>query len=129
MVYYFGVIGMAWSMLLSSVIVNAMLCPYIACRITGYSWRLYMQGVLVRPIVAAVPGILVAATLSEWFPPGNLIAWFLLAGSSATVTAVTAFLVCLDRSVQQSILDALQLSPSTVERNRVVNEEEADVRR
>jgi O-antigen/teichoic acid export membrane protein len=91
LVYFFGVIGMAWALLASSVVVNVVICPYLTCRLYEFSWLRYLREVLLRPAVAAVPGVIVALTLTSRFHPTRLLEWLPLAGAVGVTVVATAF--------------------------------------
>lgn len=100
LVWQFGVLGMAWALLISSVVVNVFICPYLTCRLYEYSWLRYLSEVLVRPVLAMVPGLLLALLLIRRFHPTRMLEWLPQAGATAAMIGVAAFWICLDPSLR-----------------------------
>ena len=101
---FWGLIGVAWAVLVTSVAVNAFLLPMIACRIWGCPWTRYLRQTLVRPTLATVPGAVLALFLVTYLPPSHMLELLVEMAITASFTAITAFFVCLDAPLRATIV-------------------------
>ena len=101
----FGAFGAA-CVVATSLTVNR--CAYLAvlmCRVNGWSLREYMDAIYVRPLVAAIPAIVVCALLRFAILPGRT--WLELTVAAAIVALVyfaVAFFTVLDADSRRQIL-------------------------
>ncbi|MBX3441627.1 MAG: oligosaccharide flippase family protein [Planctomyces sp.] len=109
LVWQIGVMGMAWALLISSVIVNVVICPLMTCRIYGYSYWKFLALVLTPPLAACLPGFVAGWWAVGQSPPTRLLEWFPMAIVVAAPIGLTALVVCLDRGTRRDIAASLGL--------------------
>jgi len=112
-VLLWGPIGAAWSALLPRVASHIFILPSYAARQYGLSWPVFMRRVGVSAVLATAPGLIVAAALANYAPPGRLLEWLIQACVVGTVTAVSTFLFCMDAGLQKEVLRLLRLNGRT----------------
>jgi len=80
----------------------------LMCRVNGLSIREYLDAIYVRPLVAAIPALCVAAILRIGVLPGRN--WLELIAAAAIVAVVyfaVAFFTVLDADSRQQLLQRL----------------------
>lgn len=128
-VWFFGLIGVAWAMLLSQAFTTALALPIYTCALIEYPLRRFLWKTIVPAVLAIVPGLLIAVAINAFIPPTTVTIWMLeqngitwqelrwgglmeLLVHAAVVTAVTAccsLYVCLSADVRGDILRSLKL--------------------
>lgn len=100
-----GLIGVAWAMVIPSVVNNALIVPAYAIRILKLSPSRYLADAYLRPLLCAAPVALLGYALSVLVRPSS---WLLFAAEALAmcgVFAAMASFVCLDGRQRAAVAD------------------------
>ena len=112
-IQFWGLIGVAWAMLVTTVVVDGVVLPVIACRTYHYPLGRYLPQTLLRPILAALPAAALAWALVTFVPPSRMLELLAEMAIVVCVAAIGAFFVCLDASLRGSVIRSVWLFPSS----------------
>ncbi len=101
---FWGLIGVAWALLATSVVVDGLLLPLVACRTLKYSLARYLPQTFLRPLAAALPAAALAWLLVTYAPPSGMLELLIQMALAASVAAIAAFFVCLDASLRANVV-------------------------
>ncbi|MEO8367771.1 MAG: oligosaccharide flippase family protein [Candidatus Solibacter sp.] len=105
---HYGLLGVAWVMGLLSVANRGLYVPWLVCRALNESFVNYMQGIYLRPILTAIPVLLLVRAIKEAGIAGD--SWRQLIGMGAlcaTALFVPAFFTCMTRDHRHMMLHAV----------------------
>ena len=111
-VQFWGLIGVAWAVLVTSVAVNGVLLPLVACRTYNYPWGRYLPQTVLRPVLASLPAAALAWSLVTFFPPSRMLELLAEMAIAASVAGIAAFFLCFDASLRASVIRSLWPVPS-----------------
>ena len=101
----YGIWGAAWTSAILMIAVRGIYTPWLVSRALDCSFLSYMRGIYVRPLLAAVPAVLVAWALRASILPGVTWPQLILAGViCAAVYSVPAFVLCVNPAHRSLIL-------------------------
>ena len=101
-----GFVGMAWSLFVVQVVTSGIALSLCVSRIFHCSWLHFLRDVLILPAIASIPGAMLALCFNQIWPATNLISVMLHMLAVTVVIIVTAFSICFERSVRDSMFSA-----------------------
>jgi O-antigen/teichoic acid export membrane protein len=105
---HYGILGVAWVVGMLSVLNRGLYVPWLVCHALKSSFPGYMQGIYARPVLTAIPVLLLAQALKAAGVSGR--SWVQLISMGAfTCTAffVPAFFTCVTREHRRLMLDSV----------------------
>ena len=105
---HYGLLGVAWVMGLLSVANRGLYVPWLVCKALHESFVNYMQGIYLRPILTAIPVLLLARAIKEAGIAGN--SWPQLIGMGGLCAAalfVPALFTVMTRDHRRMMLHAV----------------------
>jgi O-antigen/teichoic acid export membrane protein len=92
----YGIWGATWLAAILMIAVRGIYTPWLVSRALEYSFRSYMSGIYIRPLLAGVPAIAVAFALKATVLPGRTWPELIAAGcvTAGTYMAIAMF-VCI----------------------------------
>ncbi|HUT89247.1 MAG TPA: oligosaccharide flippase family protein [Thermoguttaceae bacterium] len=113
LIQLWGLIGVAWAVLVTSVVVDGFVLPMVACRTYKYPLARYLPQTFLRPVVAMLPAAALAWFLVTFLPPSRMLELLAEMAITGSAAAIAAFFVCLDSSLRACIIRAVWPVPST----------------
>lgn len=111
-IQFWGLLGVAWSLLVTNIVVDAIVLPIVACRTHKYPLARYLPQTLLRPLVATLPAAALGWFLVTFLPPSQMLELLAEMAIAASVAAIAAFFVCLDTSLRATVLRSVWPIPS-----------------
>lgn len=103
----FGMIGMAWAVLLSQAVTSGFLMPVVACRRMQLPLGQYVSRGVVPGLAAALPAIGAAATVGLLLPPANLVQVVAYGLIIAAVSGLSIFAICFERELKMDVIRSI----------------------
>jgi hypothetical protein len=105
---HYGILGVAWVVGMLSVLNRGLYVPWLVCHALESSFVGYMRGIYVRPVLTAIPVLLLAQALKAAGVSGQT--WPQLALMGAFTSAaffLPAFFTCITREHRKLMLDSV----------------------
>jgi O-antigen/teichoic acid export membrane protein len=105
---HYGILGVAWVVGILSVVNRGLYVPWLVCRALDSSFLGYMWGIYARPVLTAVPVLLVAQALKSAGVSGQSWRQLILMGAFACAAFyLPAFFTCVTREHRKLMLHSV----------------------
>lgn len=105
---HYGIFGVAWVVGMLSVLNRGLYVPWLVCRALDSSFLNYMRGIYARPLLTAVPVLLLAQGLKAAGVSGQTWPQLILMGGFTSVCFfVPAFFICVTADHRKLMLRAV----------------------
>jgi small-conductance mechanosensitive channel len=113
----YGILGVAWVVGMLSVLNRGLYVPWLVCRALDSSFPGYMRGIYARPVLTAIPVLLLARALKAAGVSGQTWLQLILIGAfTSAAFYLAAFFTCVTPDHRKLILHSVagRLLPSKV---------------
>ena len=105
---HYGILGVAWVVGMLSVLNRGLYVPWLVCRALKSSFLGYMRGIYARPVLTAIPVLLLVHALKAAGVSGRSWPQLILMGAfTCAAFFLPAFFTCVTREHRQMMLHAL----------------------
>ena len=105
---HYGILGVAWVVGMLSVLNRGLYVPWLVCRALDSSFAGYMRGIYVRPVLTAIPVLLLALALKGAGVSGHTWPQLILMGAfTSAAFFLPAFFICATREHRKLMLHAV----------------------
>jgi O-antigen/teichoic acid export membrane protein len=105
---HYGILGVAWVVGALSVLNRGLYVPWLVCRALKSSFLGYMRGIYARPVLTAIPVLLLVHALKAAGVSGRSWPQLILMGAfTCAAFFLPAFFTCVTREHRQMMLHAL----------------------
>ncbi len=105
---HYGILGVAWVVGMLSVLNRGLYVPWLVCRALDSSFVRYMRGIYARPMLTAIPILLLARALKAAGLSGRTWTQLILMGAFTSVAfLLPAFFTCVTRDHRKLMLHSV----------------------
>jgi O-antigen/teichoic acid export membrane protein len=105
---HYGILGVAWVVGMLSVLDRGLYVPWLVCRALDSSFPGYMRGIYLRPVLTAIPVLLVAKALKAAGVSGGTWTQLILMGAfTSAAFLLPAFFTCATREHRRMMLHSV----------------------
>lgn len=103
----FGLYGLAVGSAIPILITHGIIQPLYTNRVLNIGLRIYLQDLVFRPLLAAIPYTVALVVATRLFPPASLVGLGLLIAAHLPIFGLSAFFICFSASERRRLLEAV----------------------
>ena len=105
--YQFGLVGMAWAIVVAQVLIGGIILPVYCCHVLEFPGKEFFRDVVRQPVLSVLSSLTVGVLLVWFLPATGLYLHMLQMACVGAVGALATFLFCFDREQKQDVVGAI----------------------